>query len=246
VKAFADTVKGSPLKIFSSLKILWDLDAQLNAWRMISDPDYRRTQILERTTLRGLRKAKAEGHVSESEYAQALAVLPSSDLRLYTLMQTGYFATSRAVDLATVPLAVGAVSSSHPVEAGAAVAAFNIMTPGIIRGLSTAVIGRLAKKDLKRMALSSTLPVAGTYLAVPAQIRREYKESGDEMMHYSLRSIVAGISKVRPHGGWGSDLEEKIWNWGKRESNMPKIDNLELPVSAERARRYPGKDFSSV
>ncbi|HEX5798233.1 MAG TPA: hypothetical protein VFX79_02655, partial [Candidatus Saccharimonadales bacterium] len=230
----------------SPLKIFWDLDAQLNAWRMLSDPDYRRTQILERTTLRGLKQAKAEGHVSDSEYAQALAVLPGSDLRLYTLMQTGYFATSRAVDLATVPLAVGAASSSHPLEAGAAVLAFNTLTPGIVRGLATAVVGRVAKKDLKRMALSSTIPVAGTYLAVPAQIRREYKESGDEMMHYSLRSIVAGLSKVRPHGGWGSDLEEKIWNMGKKESNMSKINNLELPVSDERIKRYPGKDFSSA
>ncbi len=142
-----------------------------------------------------------------------------------------------------MPLAVGAAGSGHPVEAGAAVAAFNIFTPGAIRGLGTAAVGRLTKKDLKQMALFTSIPMVGTYFAVPAQIRREYKESGDEMMHYTLRSLAAGISKVRPYGGWGSDLEEKIWNFNKGELDIPKIDRLELPVSAERLKRYPGKAF---
>lgn len=236
-KALSGTVKDSPLKI------LWNRDVQRNALLMVTDPEFRRTQILERTTLRGLKQAKEQGLVDESEYEHALGVLPQSDLRLYTAMQTGYFATSRLIDLATVPLAVGAAGSGHPAEAGAAVAAFNIFTPGVIRGLATAAVARLTKKDLKQMAMFTSIPMVGTYFAVPAQIRREYKESGDEMMHYTLRSLAAGVSKVRPYGGWGSDLEEKIWNFGKGELDTPNIDALELPVSEDRVKRYPGKAF---
>ncbi len=236
-EAVSGVAKGLPLKIF------WNREVQRNALRMITDPEFRRTQILESTTLRGLKKAKEEGLVSDSEYDQALDVLPPSDLRLYTLMQLGYFANSRLIDLTTVPLAVAAASSSQRVELGAAVAAYNILAPGVIRGIATAYIGQRKKKDLKQMALFSSIPMVGTYFAVPSQIRREYKERGDEMMHYTLRALVAKASKIRPHGGWGSDLEERLWNFGKGELNIPNIDKLELPVSDERLKRYPGKAF---
>lgn len=263
LRALADAVEATPLK---PVKILWDKDARAKAGMLVAFPDYRNEKLREKTRfftdsvyrrdkiiggtlLRGYKQAHVKGQVSKAEYDQALAALPAADLNTYTLLQLAYFGISRAHDVATVPLAFAAATSSRPAEAAAGVVAFNILSPGVVRSVGTLVIGRLLKKDLKRMALVTAAPIVGGYSAVPYQIKREYSEGSKKIMHYNMRSLAAKVSSLRPHGGWGSDLEEKIWNGSRNfvqgRLDTPKIDALHLNT-VERAKRYPPRaNFSA-
>ena len=213
VRSVVDFANATPLKM------LWSAEPWKDAKKFFTN----RECFLGSTMLRGIKKAHQEGLVTDEELETTLDIISKKDLRFYTLFEAGYFATSRVVDAATVYLAIKATRSSHPAEWGW-VPVFNTCTPGLIRATGTLILGKVLGRNLNKMALYSTIPVAGTYLAVPAQIQRDYGQREAKVMHYNLRSLAATLSKVRPYGGWGSDLEEKIWNTAKRS----KAKKLEL------------------
>lgn len=216
VQTIVDKVQSSALRIF------WDAQAQRNLRQFLADAGYRRTKILEFTTLRGYKQAHAHGLVSDEDYEQALAFLPPKDLRFYTAMQVGYFVNSRLLDLATLPVFIGATEVVPAAEAGTAAAVFNVLLPGIVRAVATISAGRLSHRDLKRMALQSAAPIVGAYAAVPLQLKREYGEQADAIAHYTIRSLVASLSKIRYGGGWHSDREEKLWRLTHPKAKSPK------------------------
>lgn len=225
-------------------KLLWHKEPWQNFAKFFKDSDYRRDKIIGGTLLRGYKKAQEHGQVSRDEYNDALSALSPADLNTYTAMQIGFFAISRAHDIMTVPLALAAATSSRPAEAAAAVVAFNTLSPGVFRSAGALAAGRVLKKDFKRMALITAAPLVGGYAAIPAQIKRDYGENAKRIMHYNLRNLAATASSVRPHGGWGSDLEETVWNTSRNFTqgrlDTPLIKNLKLDT-AERARRYPAQ-----
>lgn len=206
VHVFLDKIKESPLKIF------WSRDFQHKVVKFTLNSEYRRTQVLEHTTLWGLKQAYEQGLISKLEYTNALSFIPEHELRMYVGLQTWYFLNSRLIDAVTVPLAAAAATSSHPVEAIGAVSAFNLFAPGIIRAISTVIVSKMNKIDLKRATLLSAIPVFGNYAAIPLQLKHAYGEEAGNIEHYTMRALIAAISELKPQGGWGSDLEEKMWN----------------------------------
>jgi hypothetical protein len=206
-QAFLDKVGTTPLRF------LWDRQSQKDLGRFITDPDYRTKQVSDFSILRGIKNGYDHGLITEKEYEEALAFVPKKELNTYVALQLSYILTSRFTDLITVPLAGFAAASTNPAEALAAVTAFNTLSPGIIRAATTMITGRLKNMDIKRAALISALPAIGGYAALPAQLKKDYGEEATIIQHYSLRTLVAVLSKLRPGGGWGSDAEEKIWNF---------------------------------
>jgi hypothetical protein len=217
---FLDKVKESPLRIF------WDKEFQHKAIKFGLDSEYRRQQVLEHTTLWGMKQAYDHGLVTDKEFNQALSFVPEHELRLYVGLQTWYFLSSRMIDAITVPLATAAAVSEQPIEATAVVSAFNIFAPGIIRALSTVTASKISNIDLKRAALVSTIPIVGNYTAIPLQLRLAYGEKAADIEHYTVRALVAAISKIRPWGGWNSDLEEKIWDSLHRRSRTEESEEI--------------------
>ena len=217
---FLDIVKSSPLKIF------WNREFQRNVVKFGLNPQYRRQQVLEHTTLWGMKQAHDHGFISDEEFNHALSFVPEHDLRMYVGLQTWYFLNSRLIDAVTVPLAAAAITSDHPVEAGAAVSAFNIFAPGVIRAVSTVIADKLSTTDLKRAALVSAIPVVGNYAAIPMQLRYAYGEKAEDIQHYTMRALIAAVSKIRPWGGWNSDLEEKLWNFVHKGPNNKNSEEI--------------------
>ncbi|OGK23962.1 hypothetical protein A3C25_04900 [Candidatus Roizmanbacteria bacterium RIFCSPHIGHO2_02_FULL_38_11] len=211
---FLDKVKESPLRIF------WDKEFQHKVVKFGLNPEYRRQQVLEHTTLWGMKQAHDQGLVSDEEFNQALSFVPEHELRLYVGLQTWYFLNSRLIDAVTIPLAAAVAVSEHPIEAATAVSAFNFFAPGIIRALSTVIVSKLSGVELKRAALISAIPIVGNYSAIALQLRSAYGEKAADIEHYTMRALVATLSKIRPWGGWNSDLEEKIWDFVHRGSNL--------------------------
>ena len=167
-----------------------------------------------------MKQAHDQGLVSDEEFNQALSFVPEHELRLYVGLQTWYFLNSRLIDAVTIPLAAAVAVSEHPIEAATAVSAFNFFAPGIIRALSTVIVSKLSGVELKRAALISAIPIVGNYSAIALQLRSAYGEKAADIEHYTMRALVATLSKIRPWGGWNSDLEEKIWDFVHRGSNL--------------------------
>ncbi len=213
LRAFWDLVNKTPAKI------IWNRESQKNAWKFITDAHYRHEQALENTMLWGVKKAYDNGLLSEEEFQQSLSFIPDHELELYEGLQLTYLLTSRLTDLATPIVAAALVS--HPAEALAITSAFNFFGPGIIRAAATEIVGLRLRKNLHRMAGIAALPMLGAYTAIPIDLSLQYGKEAENLSHYTLRSIVALASKLRPGGGWGSDAEEKIWNLVNRSKNTP-------------------------
>ena len=211
--AFLDKVKESPLGIFRDKEFI------RKAIKFGLNPEYRHQQVLEHTALWGMKKAHDQGLVSDEEFNQALSFVPEHELRVFVGLQTWYVINSRLIDLVTLPLAAAAARSGHPFETGSAVAAFNFFGPGIIRAITTLIVSKMSNVDLKRAALVSTIPILGNYTAIPWQMKSAYGEEATDIIHYTMRALVATVSKIRPYGGWNSDLEEKIWDFFDRKSD---------------------------
>lgn len=88
--------------------------------------------------------------------------------------------------------------------------------PSIIRPAITMLAQELSGIDLKTAMKISALPKAGSYLAVPADLAANLKHlsgSSEEIWHYTLRNLVARLSKIlKPWGGWGTQHEAELWD----------------------------------
>jgi len=82
---------------------------------------------------------------------------------------------------------------------------------GLNSYLATKLVGLITGKNLETAARISVIPGIGAHLAVPAQICIDAGSSGEGIWHWTVRNLVAKISKINPAGGWGSELEGKTW-----------------------------------
>lgn len=80
--------------------------------------------------------------------------------------------------------------------------------------LVTKAVGFLTGKNLETAARISAIPFLGAFLAVPAQVCVDAGSKGKLIWHYTVRNLVAKISKAgifNPAGGWGSQSEGTLW-----------------------------------
>lgn len=95
---------------------------------------------------------------------------------------------------------------------------------GLHNYFATRIAGLLTKRDLDVAAKVSALPIIGIHLAIPAQIGIDGGSKSRAIWHYTVRNIIAGISKISPSGGWGSQLEGRLWGlFGKRLEGLAKL-----------------------
>lgn len=72
----------------------------------------------------------------------------------------------------------------------------------------------MAGKNLETAARISAIPFIGAFLAVPAQVCVDAGSKDKLIWHYTVRNLVAKISKAvifNPAGGWGTESEGKLW-----------------------------------
>lgn len=88
---------------------------------------------------------------------------------------------------------------------------------GLNSFLATKLFGRLTKRNLDTAAVISAIPAIGPHLAIPAQISVDASNKDETIWHYTVRNLIARISKINPAGGWGTELEGQLWNWFGRK-----------------------------
>lgn len=205
----------------SPVGFLWDKELVGKLKKFATHSEYRNEQILERSVLWGLKQGLEDGSVTEQEFKTALEFVPESELRTYMTLQLWYVLYSRISDILLVPVTAVSASTLPPAEAAALVSAFALFGPGIVRSISTLVTQQMTKVELRKAALLSLIPAVGGYTAIGFQLRDAYGEQAEKITHHTLRALTATVSSLRPGGGWGSDLEEKLWNMMpfKKEEN---------------------------
>jgi hypothetical protein len=176
--------------------------------------------ILEKTMLAGLRISRDKGVVDSEDYEAALQFMNPRDRSLFTRMQVGFFTTSRLADLISVPFYATAATSENPPRDLLITGLTHQLAPNIFRGGVTYSVGKAVGKDFSRFALHASMPFVGTYTSVPTQVNREYatSEHGRAIKHHNLRMLATTVSKVFPSGGYGSDMEQKVWETGRAVS----------------------------
>lgn len=88
---------------------------------------------------------------------------------------------------------------------------------GLNSYLATKLAGQMSGRNLNTAAIISAIPVLGVHLAIPAQVCVDAGSKSETIWHYTVRKVVAKISKISPSGGWGTELEGKLWNlFGKK------------------------------
>lgn len=243
----ADIIKGTAAKAVDSV------------WGIIN-PYRQQEQIFE-----GMEKAKAEGLITEEEFAKSEYEIKEG------LLKKGIISRAKALGLYVTYGAVG--TATHIPElylyaeiakntdldllslVTSAAATFGTfmgarIAGGILRFPATHLLGAATRQDLSTAAKISLWPIVGDNIALIAQIHADNK--GDKLLtHYAIRNMLADLSTVLPTtvrkplplGGWGTDAEaETIKNWyakieGLIESTAPlqKIDNLH---TLKRAQSY--------
>lgn len=89
---------------------------------------------------------------------------------------------------------------------------------GLNSYLGTKLIGLVAGKNLETAARISAIPFIGAFLAVPAQVCVDAGSKGKLIWHYTVRNLVAKISKAlifNPAGGLGTESEGRLRKIGK-------------------------------
>ncbi len=195
----------------SKLKLLRSPEFHERVSKLATDRSHLSKALVNNSILLGMKQAHAQGLVSTEQLEQALEKVSNKDMAVYLGMSTYYMVVARAVDVMTVPMGVAAATSENPARNIGLVSIFNIFAPGILRAVSTAVVDTMSETDLKRAARTTLIPMYGTYAAIPEQIYVTYGQKAGEILHYSVRAVVAAVSKI-VGGGWGSDAEERLWN----------------------------------
>lgn len=82
---------------------------------------------------------------------------------------------------------------------------------GLNSFLATKLVGLMTGRNLDTAAAISAIPVVGLHLAIPAQLCVDVGSKSKTIWHYAVRDVIAKISKIHPAGGWGTELEGKLW-----------------------------------
>jgi hypothetical protein len=209
-------------------RIIGDPSFRADVKRFLSDPGYRRTRILEGTTLKGMREACELGLVTEEEWSEAWDLFEEPLMsetegralaKTYAGLQAWYIASGSLMNVLSLSAGTSALFSEKPLARLALASFVEFVLPSLVRAGSTAVVDALGSQDLKTATKVSALPYLGSYLAVTADLAHRHGKRSETIWHYTKRGVIASLSKVlRPWGGWNSDLEANLWEKLKVES----------------------------
>lgn len=212
VKAFTDFAENTPVgRVFSDEQFRRDIA------RFISDPQFRANEIIKNTTLKGIEDAHQLGLISGEEYDEAWRIFQTKNhgsklATTYLFLQSYYLVTGAIINSISIPVIASSVIAENPMARLSLGLFIDLVVPSIVRAASTAAVGLATRQDLKAAIIASSIPKAGSYIGVPADVAHKFGKQSELIWHYTKRGIIASLSKIlRPWGGWNSDLEESLW-----------------------------------
>lgn len=212
VGAFVEFAEKTPMgRIFSDEQFRQDIV------RFISDPQFRSEKIIKNTTLRGIEDAYQMGLISSEEYKESWRIFQTKNhgnklATTYLFLQSYYLVTGAIINSISIPVIASSVIAENPIARLSLGLFIDLVVPSIVRAASTAAVALATQQDLKVAIIASSIPKAGSYIGVPADVAHKFGKQSELIWHYTKRGIVASLSKVlRPWGGWNSDLEERLW-----------------------------------
>lgn len=213
VRAFVEFAEETSVgRIFSDEQFRQDIT------RFISDPQFRADKIIKNTTLRGVENAYQLGLISSEEYEESWRIFQTKNhsnklAKTYLFLQSYYLITGAIINSISIPVIASSVIAENPIARLSLGLFIDLVVPSVVRAASTAVVGLATQQDLKAAIIASSIPKAGSYIGVPADVAHKFGGQSELIWHYTKRGIIASLSKIlRPWGGWNSDLEERLWD----------------------------------
>lgn len=200
--------------------------------RIAKDPIFRVFWVNKNFILSGIERARKEGIITEVELQNAWRevatveqITPDSpkNRKFYTSLQLYYIVTGQIINAIEASSYLSAIFSENPVANISLGVFMGWVFPSIFRPSTTLLIGKLNNADLRAAATVSAIPKLGSYTGVIAQIAVDGGSKTKQVWHYTVRNIIAALSKIKPEGGWGTQLEAELWNkLGKRLETLGK------------------------
>lgn len=213
VNAFIEFVESTPFS-----RVFRDQQFRQDIVRFIHEPQFRAEKIMENIALKGVKDAYLHGLISEYEYRQAWDILQSKSRNnnklaaTYLFLQTHYLVTGAIINSISIPVMASAIFAEDPLARLSLGLFIDWVVPSIVRASSTLVVALATQQNLTAAIVASSVPKAGSYIAIPADVAHRFGKQSEQIWHYTKRGIVASFSSIlRPWGGWNSDLEERLW-----------------------------------
>ncbi|MBI4100363.1 hypothetical protein HY439_01345 [Candidatus Microgenomates bacterium] len=187
---------------------------------ILTDPKYRAFLLQKNIILRGVERARQEGIIADDEWsavweAMEIARAPERKTRFdpkatLTSLQIYYLVSGQILNILEGSAYIKAVLDEDKFKAVALGIFVGRILPSIIRPVSTLITGAVSKNDLRVATVFSAFP-GGTWAAIPIQFGAMAAGRNRLVLHYAIRDIIAGLSKLSPSGGWGTELEAKLY-----------------------------------
>ena len=213
VRAFIEFAENTPIgKVFSDKQFRRDIV------RFMGDPQFRADKIIKNTALRGMEDAYQLGLVSDEEYKEAWRIFQTKNhgnklATTYLFLQSYYLVTGAIINSISIPVIASSVIAENPIARLSLGLFIDLVVPSVVRAASTAAVGLATHQDLRAAIIASSIPKAGSYIGVPADVAHKFGKQSELIWHYTKRGIIASLSKIlRPWGGWNSDLEKSLWD----------------------------------
>lgn len=169
----------------------------------------------KRLALEGLHLAKKYGLITAEELEEGLnsmdeARLTNKERNTLIGIQAYYGVVWGLIKMLELSGYAKAISDSNKELAGLAFLA-GLVVPPVLRSAGTMTAEAITKINLKIATLISLIPALGNYYPVPHQISLMTGGRSAALWHYTVRKIIAKLSKINPAGGWGTQFEAQLW-----------------------------------
>lgn len=199
-----------------------------NMGLFITNGEYR-IRTVNQVLFRGAIKARERGYIDDTEWDKIEALLGSKTLAALVIYYRSAGALADAVLTASgAYLVVNALKTSintngelfdisnflqqtehiSKEELFATMLLWTFLPPilRVIGIVGTEVLTHTKLNEAKKFASIPLIPFVGYYALL-----RQYAGDSPISAHYFLRNILVTFSRLSPSGGWGSDLEAKLW-----------------------------------
>lgn len=187
--------------------------------RIMREPTFRAFYFDKNFILRGIERARREGIVSQEELDQAWEVVQvdqftpaetRKQIAVLTSLQIYYLISSEIINAIEISSYFSVLFPGDRLKRAAFGFFIGWVLPSILRPLSTEIVQTLTGVELQAAKKASAFPKFGGWIAIPAQVVVTTGGPAEKIWHYTVRNIIAGLSKIFPSGGWNSQLEGEL------------------------------------
>ena len=189
--------------------------------QIVRDPEYRVSYFNREVVLKGVERAYQNGIITKEELKRAWQTVETGDINspnphrkkvVLASLQLYYFVSSQILNALEASAYLNSAFTDDKASSIALGLFIGWVLPSILRPAGTLVISAATKTDLKVAARLSAFPKVGAYLAVPGEIGVTAGNKSEQIWHYTVRNIIASLSRISPSGGSGTQFEGELWN----------------------------------